>query len=139
MRSINRCLNPQLQKICQRVIQIDELNTKIKAYLPQHLIEHCQVGSFNQGCLLITVNDAVWATELRYSQAELRDNLRKGGLFQLSSIKIAIIESVLPNKLNPRSFTPKLSALARATIRSNSELFDYLPLKRALYNLAKDD
>ena len=139
MRPINRCLNPQLVKLCQRVIQLDELNLKIQSYLPKHLAKHCQVGSFNQGCLLITVSDAVWATELRYSQSELRDNLRKGGLFQLTSIKIAIIEQLPLNKLAKKPRKQKLSSFARESILTSSALFDYHPLKKALSQLAEDE
>ncbi|WP_019215256.1 DUF721 domain-containing protein [Legionella tunisiensis] len=94
MRPINRCLNPQLLAICQRAIQLDELNSKLKLYLTPPLSEHCQVGSFNKGCLMLTVTNAAWATELRYSLPVLRDKLRQeAGIYQLTSIKIHIADS----------------------------------------------
>ena len=73
MRRINRCLNTQLLDICQRTVQLEELNSKLLGYLPQVLQEHCHVGSFNRGCLVIVVSDSVWASQLRYSIPELRD------------------------------------------------------------------
>ena len=84
MRRINRCLNPRLVEICQRTRQLEALNSAIKQCLPYALKEHCQVGSFNKGCLIIVVSDPAWASELRYSIPELRDTLRsEAGLYQL--------------------------------------------------------
>ncbi|KTD28006.1 MULTISPECIES: DUF721 domain-containing protein [Legionella] len=136
VRSINRCLNDQLRGICQRIIQLDELNHKIKALLSSPLRDNCQVGSFNKGCLLLTTSNT-WATELRYSLPDLRDKLRKAGLYQLTAIKIAIID-------NDQSIACEkdkkilLSSSAKDSIRTASELCSYPPLKAALYHLADE-
>lgn len=90
MKRISSCLNKQLSTICQKVMQLDALQEKIIQHLPSNLQPHCQVASFNNGCLLLTVDDACWATELRYASMELRDALRKNGMYQLASIKIIV-------------------------------------------------
>ena len=138
MRPINRCLNPQLLEICQRAIQLDELNSKLKHYLTPPLSEHCQVGSFNKGCLLLTVSNAAWATELRYSLPVLRDQLRKeAGLYQLTSIKIHIAEICQQTSPAPKSQKKTLSTSARHFIKEAGEHCNYPPLQNALYKLAE--
>lgn len=136
IRPINHCLNAQLLDLCQRTIQLDDLNCKIKANLPTPLHNYCQVAAFNHGCLLITATNAAWATELRYCLPELRDKLRTAGLYQLTSIKIALadFDPQQPQKKTPNKTT--LSAAARTSIRSAGELCSYQPLRDALFHLA---
>jgi len=139
IRSINKCLNVQLLDICQRAIQLDELNEKIKTFLPLPLSDYCQVANFNQGCLLISVKNAAWATELRYLLPELRDKLRAAGLYRLTSIKIALADcEALPSQENVAN-NPVLSAAARANILTTSELCSYQPLREALCHLAGEE
>ena len=137
MRRINRCLNTQLLDICQRTVQLEELNSKLLGYLPQVLQEHCHVGSFNRGCLVIVVSDSVWASQLRYNIPELRDKLRgEAGIYQLSSIKVAIAstEKIHSTKRPPAA---GLSPKAREVILASGEQCNYLPLKEALQKLAE--
>lgn len=137
MRSISHCLNKQLIDLCQRSMQLEELSNKIVQFLPENLVAECQVGSFNKGCLLLKVSNSVWASQLRYAIPELRDRLRKeAGMYQLTAIKIAIIEPhehvAKPAKKQSHELTDK----AKATIISESRLCTYQPLKKALLHLA---
>lgn len=135
MRRINRCLNTRLLDICRRTVQLEELNSKLYGYLPSSLQEHCHVGSFNNGCLVIVASDSVWASQLRYSVPELRDKLRsEGGIYQLSSIKVTVMtqETHVIKHSNP----PLLSSKARDTIIAGGDQCNYLPLKNALHHLA---
>jgi hypothetical protein len=134
MRQISRCLNSQLVDICQRV---DELNVKIKDLLPSSLAEYCQVGSFNCGCLLITTTEANWASQLHYFLPELRDKLRTAGLYQLTSIKIAVLPGDYHKPFVKQRQQIQLSATARNSIRDAGESCAYQPLKEALYRLAR--
>jgi hypothetical protein len=137
MRPISRCLNNQLLDICQRAVQLNELNTKIKDFLPASLAEYFQVGSFNQGCLLITTTEASWANLLRYSLPELRDKLRAAGLFKLTSIKLAVITVEYDKPFVKQRQQTLLSATARNSIRLAGEQCSYQPLKEALLRLAR--
>ncbi|CDZ75841.1 Zn-ribbon-containing, possibly RNA-binding protein and truncated derivatives [Legionella massiliensis] len=137
IRPINRCLNVQLLNLCQRAIALEELNDKIKANLPSPLRDNCQAAAFNRGSLVISTLNAAWATELRYQVPELRDRLRKAGLYQLTSIKITIADiapQLIPNKASPESHP--LSEGARDCLKTASEHCSYPPLKEALFHLA---
>jgi len=136
VRRINQYLNPRLVDICQRAVKIEELNSKLYSYLPSSLKEHCQVGSFNGGCLVIVTKDVVWAAELRYCLPELRDTLRKeAGIYQLTSIKIAVAIPETSYSSKTRNRTSSLSAKARETIISCGDQCRYEPLKLALQKL----
>lgn len=140
MRRISHCLNNQLQDICQRALQLDELNHKLKQYLPENLAGHCQIASLTKGCLLITTSNAVWATELNYCRPELRDRLRReAGLYQLTSIKIEVVEPLTPSIKIKSKKKPKLSSTARLNIQELGERCGYEPLKEALYHLAESN
>lgn len=135
MRRITQCLNTRLIEICKRAVQLEELNSKLYAYLSPSLQEHCHVGSFVGGCLIIVVSDVVWASELRYSLPALRDALRKeAGIYQLSSIKITVATLETTSSVqnsNALSLSPK----AREAIIACGELCSYEPLKQALAQL----
>lgn len=139
MKHINQCLNTRLTDLCKRAIQLDELNHKLQLFLPTELKAHCQVGSFNLGCLTIVVDDAVWASQLRYLLPDLRDDMRKSGIYQLTSIKciITTIDDPRPHASKQSGLT--LSNQARTTIHEASEACTYLPLKKALLDLARGE
>ncbi len=91
MRHITRCLNPKLTEICLHAIKLEEVSAILLRYLPDNLSDHCRVGSFRNGCLILVTHDPVWASQIRYSLPELRDTLRsEAKLYQLASIKITI-------------------------------------------------
>ena len=135
MRRINRCLNTRLLDICQRTVQLEGLHATLLQYLPDTLKEHCRVGSFNNGCLVLSIEDAARATELRYHLPELRDKLRQqAGIYQLTSIKIAIITAERETTHLTKKTKP-LSSAARETITQGGDRCHYLPLKEALHRL----
>lgn len=140
MRSIRHCLNKQLADICQRSVQLEELSNKVLQLLPPELIPWCQVGSFNKGCLVLTTTSAAWASQLRYAVPELRDKLRKeAGMYQLTSIKINIVEPVIQYNKPEKSLSPELSDKAKASIISESQHCAYQPLRKALLHLAEGE
>ena len=136
MRRINRCLNTRLIQICQRTVQLEELTSKLNNYLPASLREHCHVGSFNKGCLIIVASNPAWASQLRYSLPELRDKLRiEAGVYQLSSIKVTIASVEATHSIKHPN-APSLSTKARDAITAGGDQCSYLPLKQALHHLA---
>lgn len=139
MRSISRCLNKQLLDLCQRSMQLEELSNKVTQLLPDNLATSCKVGSFSKGCLVLTTSNAAWASQLRYAIPDLRDKLRKdAGMYQLSSIKIQIVEPSVDYE-KPSPSPHNLTDKAKATIISESEQCTYQPLRKALLHLANGE
>lgn len=138
MRSIRNCLNRQLRDLCQKSLELEELSNQVEALLPTALAKICKVGSFTKGCLTLTTNDAVWATQLRYFLPELRDKLRKdAGMYQLSSIKVTVITPEIRHKKTKNVSKTILSEKTKANIISESQQCSYHPLKKALLRLAE--
>ncbi|KTD34544.1 DUF721 domain-containing protein [Legionella israelensis] len=137
MRPINQCLNSQLVRICQKAFQLEGLQNKLIPLLPENLQPFCQVGSFNKGCLVIITSDAAWASQLRFILPELRDNLRKQGLYQLSSIDIAITEQGERERPKKKPSLNPISENARKNILNACEQMTYQPLKEALKKLGR--
>lgn len=139
MRPIKTCFNRQLADICKQSIVMEDLSIQVKNLLPEELKEHCTVGNFDKGCLTLHVEEAAYATPLRYALPELRDVLRKeAGFYRLTSIKINVQELPKTAKSNPGKKAPILSEQARATIISESDVCAYQPLKQALIQLAQE-
>ncbi|MDR3441655.1 MAG: DUF721 domain-containing protein [Legionella sp.] len=140
MRSISRCLNKQLTDICQRSVQLEDLSNKLTQFLPQELAQACQVGSFNKGTLILTTTNAAWASQLRFAVPELRDKLRKeAGMYQLTSIKVAVVEPIIQYEKPAPQKKHLLSEQAKATIISESQNCSYEPLQKALLHLADNE
>lgn len=137
MKSIRYCLNKQLAEICQRSVQLEEFTQIINALLPQELALHCKVSSFNKGCLILSAVDAVWASQIRYALPELRDKLRKAGMYQLSSIKVTIEAPTSEYKKIKKSKSYELTQRAKESILSESQNCAYEPLRKALIHLAE--
>jgi len=137
MRPINRCLNKTLTDICQKTIQLETLNVVLHDCLPETLRQHCHVGNFANSCLLLTVHDPIWATQLRYELPNLRDQLRqKYGLYQLRSIDVTV--TTIPQIKNKQvKSTPILSEATKKLIIASGDVCKYEPLRQALYRLGK--
>jgi len=110
MRHISRCFSNKLTEICAHATKLEEINLTLIDYLPNNLREHCHVGSFRNGCLILVTADSVWASQLRYILPDLRDKLRtEAKLYQLASIKIIIDVDQLstPNRLSKETISVK--------------------------------
>lgn len=137
MKRIDHCINIKLKSICQRSMQLEELNSLLQHYLPNDLKEHCYAGSFNRGNLILMATDPAWATQLRYCIPELRDKLRaEAQLYQLSSIAVSVqcnMEKPISSNKKPHAISDK----ARKEIKMLAEHCRHLELKQALYHLAQ--
>lgn len=138
MQPITHCLNKQLLEICQQASVLEDLNRKINGLLPENIREHCTVGSFKKGCLVLVLSETTFATELRYFLPTLRDSLRKNaGLHQLVSIKVEIMADLYPKDkaVGDTVVKPQLSANAQESIKAAADLCSYEPLKEVLQRL----
>ena len=139
MRKITQCLNPTLAALCEQTIKLESLTAIVQDYFKPLSMPALSVASFNKGCLIITVENAIHATELRYSLPALRDHLRRQmGLHQLVTIKVQLMHDLAAH-LPPRSQAPqvKLSSRARAILLENSQQCQYEPLRLALLRLSR--
>lgn len=101
MRHITNCFNRDLTKLKSQADELAIVHKQIMQYIPAEIKPNCQISAFNSGCLILTVNDAIWASQLRFMLPEIRDKLRKeANLYQLTSIKVKINRDLLEK--NPK-------------------------------------
>lgn len=137
MRRINLCLNKQLLTICQKSMQLESLNINVKQFLPAHLQEHCRVSHFEKGIMTLTVDESVWANELRYFLSEIRDKLRKdAGLYQLVSIKTTIASNhQLAKDFPMEKAPPVITREGKERLKTTRANCQFSPLKNILDKL----
>lgn len=112
MRHITNCFNRDLARLRNQASELEALHKLIMQYLPDEIKSNCQVSAFNAGCLILTVNDAIWSSQLRFLLPEIRDKLRKeANLYQLSSIKIKINRDLLLSGSKKNQPKPKRTSL----------------------------
>ena len=103
MRHVRDCLNAPFKELYTRSQQTEQLTHALKKHLPDLLQDHCQVISYQRGCLRIATSNASFATQLRYLLPELRDQLRQQEAWrQLGSIDL-IIEDNPPTPILQQS------------------------------------
>lgn len=91
MPHISKCFNRSIVQIKEQVDKLQDIQRVIINYIPKDMQNICKISSFHNGCLVLTVEDSIWASQIRFLIPEIRDNLRKNhNFYELSSIKIMI-------------------------------------------------
>jgi len=141
MRKITQCFNTPLASIYKQASQLDELTRLVQRHLKKNHADAsvpCTVSRFTSGCLVLAVDDPVWAAQLRFELPNLRDKLRQEGLHQLTSIRINLLPATpaaKPPKKKPRD--AYISNNAKRNIHESAAHCSYPPLKEALERLCK--
>ncbi len=65
-----------LGKILQKSSQLNQLTEQVQALLAEPLREHVRVANYRENELMLAVDAALWATELRYKIPELLPKLQ---------------------------------------------------------------
>ena len=79
-----------LKGLLKQSNNLKSINESVLSLLPEELQDHCAVSEYNQTSLIITADNAVWGTRLRYMSSELLADLRKAGHYSLANIQIKI-------------------------------------------------
>ena len=138
MRQTTQCFNNSLSSIYKEISQLKTLTDLVQQHLGQNEPVPCQVSRFSEGCLVLTVEDAVWAARLRYELPTLRDHLRKAGLHHLTSIRINLSPASAPPLKQKKKRSPLLSNQAKQAICDSAKHCSYPPLKEALKRLGEN-
>ncbi len=68
--------SPLFRQIADRASLSTQLNDYLQQYLSVSLMQHCHVGSFQGGHLIIYIDNAIWSLELRSKLGELHKQLK---------------------------------------------------------------
>lgn len=84
------CINADMLQLYKKTAERDQVASKVKAYLPEHLQDHVQINSFDKGILSLSATSQACLTELRYLLPDLRNKLRQQAHFyQLVNIQLS--------------------------------------------------
>lgn len=130
-KSLDNVLNHQaseLGHIYQKLQQLQLLQGKLDQCLPDTFKPYCRVANYREGCLVIGVSSAAWATQLRYAIPDLLQLLRtQAGLYDLCSISTYIDpylhQPLLKEKDNKKITKEKLTNYGEKMLQ---ELCEYL-------------
>ena len=140
MRQITQCFNTPLASIYKQASQLETLTTLVQRHLGKNKNKTapCTVSRFTNGCLILAVDDPVWAAQLRYELPNLRDKLRQEGLHQLTSIRINLLPATpAAKKPHKKDRDACISTEAKRNIRESASHCSYAPLKEALERLSQ--
>jgi len=129
-----------LREIVQQATLFAELQSIVHTYLPGAAAEHCQLANYIQGRLVLVIDNAHWATRLRYQQNQLMDKLCQHKQFSdLQRIQFKIRPNTAFNDANQQQ-KPRLelSAEAGQTIFNCAEAIEDPHLRAALERLARN-
>jgi hypothetical protein len=65
-----------LKPLLKKLDELEKLQIFVKTQIEPPLNEHCRVANYRDGCLILTVDSAAFATRLRYEIPDLLEKLR---------------------------------------------------------------
>lgn len=130
--------NKRLCQLRSGIKRFQQLESCLQQALPVSLVAYVSLLSYENGILLIQVDNSNWAGKVRFFLPQLSRDLKKSYLFKgLEKVKIKTKPRFCP-PASYKSAKPKaLSPLAKQCLLETAELIQDAPLKAALRKLAK--
>jgi len=132
--------NGDLAILITRTRQLSRWTAMMRNQLDDALAIHCYIGALDDSTLTIFVDDAAWATRLRFQSAQLIPRLREvGSVFsdvQRIAVKILNVDRAAEATRQETS-GPALSTDNANIINSLSDSIDDPELQEALQRLAR--
>ncbi len=125
-----------LKQLVNKVSYLSKLQGYLDLYLSTAIRENCAVASFQDGTLTILVNNAHWATRLRYQQNKLKQQLQKHKEFY-SINKITIKVSPKPISHVEETHELVMSSQTAKIIAETAKNISHPALHEALERLSK--
>jgi|SRR5690554_2007353 len=130
-----------LQQIMRHARLIVRLQQLVQQNLPTAAAAHCRLANYNQGRLLLVVDNAHWATRLRYQQEQLAERLRQHPQFaelRLIQFRVRPQQQDLAQQQLPATPRHSIPAQARQAISQCAENIEDEQLRKALLRLANN-
>jgi len=132
--------NGDLAILITRTRQLSRWTAMLRKQLDDALAGHCYIGALDDSTLTIFVDDAAWATRLRFQSAQLIPRLREAGSVfsdvQRIAVKILNLDRAA-EAARQETPGPALSSDNANIINSLSDSIDDPELQQALQRLAR--
>lgn len=124
-----------LKALFSEAQRLAKLQAVVESHLEPAARSHCRIASWRDGCLLLIITDAHWATRLRYQQSRLMRQLQDFEEFaNLSRILFKVQPSASTQRDADHSL--QLSPAASSHISETAETIQDPALRAALMRLA---
>lgn len=131
--------NHELASLITRVRLLDRYSRRLRQLLPTPLCDHCRIADIRENELTIGVDNAVWATKLRFHSPSLLSQLQQNyqELAGITRIKILVLqETSLRVSEQPPQQPLQLSTENAAQLNGLAETVEDERLRAALRRLA---
>ncbi len=133
--------DPLWQQLLNHATQLATLAPLVQAALPAELRPHCQLANWRQNCLILTVDNPVWANRLHYQIPTLLKQLKtEPALYNLSRLEYYVKPAEFTTKnirSNPAHQQHRLSSHSAELLRDSAEAINDPGLRQALLKLAQ--
>jgi len=130
--------NPTLQNLLQKSLQLTQLTHSLHTLLDPNLALHCKVANLRDHTLILAVESAAWATQLRYQIPTLQKKLA-------TTVEFKQVQKIEWFIQQPPTFTaPQQKRLLTLTtenaqlLQDTAESIAASSLKESLMRLAKN-
>jgi hypothetical protein len=122
--------------IQKKVMELNQLNEIWRTENTADLAQHSRIANFRDSCLVIEVDNAAWATRLRYLLPDLKQQLMKhAALKNLKKIEWYIQPHFHPIS-QPSKLPPVLSNNSTQLLKNTALNIKTSPLQESLMRLA---
>lgn len=85
----------KLDSIIKRAASLEKLNTMFQNALNSELAKHCYLVEFDENSITLIVDNASWATALRYATPDIINTLRTKSTFKaLKNIRYKLASKI---------------------------------------------
>lgn len=125
-----------LRRLTHMAVRLTRLQSALEQYLQPAARPWCRVASLEDGCLLLVVSNAQWATHLRYQQQRLLRQLQGSGEFgNLSKILLKVQPTI--GEQDQRPAPDPLPSSAAQSLRDTASKVASPQLRAALERLSQ--
>jgi hypothetical protein len=124
-----------LARLVNRASQQDAWTDQLRALLPQDLASECRVANVRDQVLTVHINNAAWATRLRFLTESLLPNLNRLADFTaVNEIRLKVVPVVADVPMTPRATQLRLPD--RVPLLELANRIDDAGLRSAILRLA---
>jgi hypothetical protein len=114
----------------------EERTAELRALLPQELATQCRVGNVRDHILTVHINNAAWATRLRFLLPDLLPRLNALADFAgVTEVRLKVVAAAAPTEGSPASM-PNIKPSARVPLVELARTVDSAELRGAILRLA---
>ena len=133
--------SPALGNVLHKINQLRDMQQILSTYLTDKLAPHCKIANFEQNCLVVITDTALWATQFRFQTPTLLTQLRQHEILaSLQEIQCKIRPPLRPDKISETTQTPslltRLSKQTALALIATAQTIKYNSLKKIMEKIA---